>query len=134
MRIFVEAATGLPMILFTAALLVAVCFWLLLAVGLVALDSFDADADLDVWGMGGVPVAVAVSVLTVIAWVLGVGATALLAALAPPGAIAWGLRLAVAAGVPLVAWRLTRWCVRRLSRLFPDERGPSRPTVHHHTT
>lgn len=131
MQIFVQAATGLPMILFTAALLVAVCFWLLLAVGLVALDSFDADADLDASGMGGVPVAVAVTLLTVLAWVLGVGATALLAVLAPPGAIGWGLRLAVAVGAPLVAWRLTRRCVRRLSRHFPDERGPSRPTAHH---
>ncbi|WP_328825945.1 hypothetical protein OHT77_00905 [Streptomyces sp. NBC_00252] len=131
MRIFVEAAAGLPMILFTAALLVAVCFWLLPAVGLVDLDSFDADADLDASGMGGVPVAVAVTLLTVLAWVLGVGATALLAVLAPPGAIGWGLRLVATVGAPLVAWRLTRRCVRRLSRHFPDERGPSRPTAHH---
>ncbi|WP_406129570.1 hypothetical protein [Streptomyces sp. NBC_00989] len=132
MRIFVEAATGLPMILVTAAVTAVVCFWLLVAVGVVAPDSFDADADLDAWGMGGVPVAVAVSMLTVLAWVFGVGATALLVALAPPGTAAWALRLAVAVGAPFVAWRLTCRFLRPLRRRFPDKRRPSRPTTHEH--
>ncbi|MCZ0997418.1 hypothetical protein O1M63_03645 [Streptomyces mirabilis] len=96
MRIFVEAATGLPIILFSAAVVVVVCFWLLVAVGVVAMDGFDEDADLDAWGMGGVPVAVAVSLLTVLAWVFGVGAAALPAVFAPTGTGAWVLRLAVA--------------------------------------
>ncbi|MEU2864588.1 hypothetical protein ABZ672_40710 [Streptomyces mirabilis] len=134
MRIFVEAATGLPIILFSTALVVVVCFWLLVAVGVVAMDGFDEDADLDAWGMGGVPVAVAVSLLTVLAWVFGVGAAALLAVLAPTGTGAWVLRLAVAVGAPLVAWRATRLFVRRLRRFFSDERGPSRPTVRDHAT
>ncbi|WP_019065128.1 hypothetical protein [Streptomyces prunicolor] len=132
MRIFVEAATGLPMILLTTAVIVVVCFWLLVAVGVVALDGFDTDADPTAWGMGGIPVAVAVSVPVVLAWVFGVGATALLIALGPGGTAAWALRLAVAVGAPLVAWRLTRRFVRALRRLFPEERGPSRPTSHDH--
>ncbi|MCX4452322.1 hypothetical protein OOK58_09360 [Streptomyces sp. NBC_01728] len=134
MRIFVEAATGLPIILFSAAVVVVVCFWLLVAVGVVAMDGFDEDADLDAWGMGGVPVEVAVSLLTVLAWVFGVGAAALLAVLAPTGTGAWVLRLAVAVGAPLVAWRVTRLFVRRLRRFSSDERGPSRPTARDHAT
>ena len=43
---FLAAATGLPTILLTAALVVVVCFWLLAAVGVACADSFDADVDL----------------------------------------------------------------------------------------
>jgi hypothetical protein len=36
MRTFLEAATGLPTILLTAALVVVVCFWILVAAGVAA--------------------------------------------------------------------------------------------------
>ncbi|MDL5199291.1 hypothetical protein [Streptomyces sp. ALI-76-A] len=74
MRTFLTAATGLPTILLTAALVVVVCFWVLAAVGVAAVDSFDTDVDLRTWRLDGVPVAVALSVLTVLAWCLSVGA------------------------------------------------------------
>lgn len=119
MRMLVVAATGLPSILFTAALVVVVCFWLLVALGVTAVDSFDADLDLDAWGMGGVPVSVAVSSVTVLAWFLAVGATAPLVALTPPGAVTAALRLLAPAGALFVAWRLTCRFVRPLHRLFP---------------
>lgn len=41
MRALSEAATGLPTILFTTALVVVVCFRLLVAVGVAEVDSFD---------------------------------------------------------------------------------------------
>ncbi|WP_405592383.1 hypothetical protein [Streptomyces sp. NBC_01092] len=132
MRTFLTAATGLPTILPTAALVVAVCFWLLVAVGVTAADSFDADADLVPWGMGGVPVAVAFSLLTLLAWSLSVGATCALIALALPGPGAGLLRLVVQVGALLVAWWLTCLFVRPLHRLFPDERSPARPSVYDH--
>ncbi|MET9046770.1 hypothetical protein ABZX34_28615 [Streptomyces sp. NPDC004362] len=75
---FVGAATGLPSILFTAALVVVVCFWLLVAVGATTASSFDSDVDLDAWGIGGVPVSVSLSLVTVFSWFLTVGSTALL--------------------------------------------------------
>ncbi|MCX5006725.1 hypothetical protein OHB05_29505 [Streptomyces sp. NBC_00638] len=124
MRTFVEAATGLPGILLTAALVVAVCFWLLVAVGAVRVDSFDADADLTAWSMGGVPVTVALSLLTVVAWLLNVVATALLTVLAPSGTVNGVLHLLAPAGSLLVAWRLTCLFVRPLHRHFPEETGP----------
>ncbi|WP_246204339.1 hypothetical protein [Streptomyces tailanensis] len=75
MPVLVQVAVGLPVILFATALVVVVCFWLLVAFGVTALDAFDADADLDAWGMGGVPVSVAVSLLTALARFLGAGAS-----------------------------------------------------------
>lgn len=129
MRMFLEVATGLPGLLFTTALAVVVCFWLLVAVGVAAMDGFDRDADLGAWGMGGVPVAVAASLLIVLAWVLGVGATVLLVRLAADGAVT-GLRPVVWCGALFVAWRLTCRFVRPLHGLFPDEPGPVRPLAH----
>ncbi|MDX3639835.1 hypothetical protein [Streptomyces sp. MB09-02B] len=132
MPVLVHAAVGLPTILFSAALAVVVCFWLLVAVGVMALDAFDEDADLDAWGMGGVPVSVAVSVLTVLAWLLGVGATVLLVRLADDGAVTGLLRPVVSAGALLVALRLTCLFVRLLHRLFPDEPGSALSPAHNH--
>ncbi|CAL9610160.1 hypothetical protein SUDANB15_05589 [Streptomyces sp. enrichment culture] len=126
MRTFVEAATGLPTLLFTAALVVVVCFWLLVAAGLAGSRAFDPDADLGALGMGGVPVAVALSLLTALAWLLATGAGVLLAATVPDGPAAGLLRPLTACGALLVSWRLTRLLVRPLHRLFPDEPGPSR--------
>ncbi|MET9406187.1 hypothetical protein ABZX90_10495 [Streptomyces sp. NPDC002935] len=124
MRTFVEAATGLPGILFTAALVVAACFWLLVAVGAVTVDSFDADADLGAWSMGGVPVTVALSLLTACAWLVNVAVTVLLTVQATSGTVTGVLHLLAPAGSLLVAWRLTCLFVRPLHRLFPDNSGP----------
>ncbi|MFE9809122.1 hypothetical protein [Streptomyces sp. NPDC005548] len=114
MRMFVEAATGLPGILFTAALVVAACFWLSAAFGVVAVNSFDTDVDLDAWGMGGAPVAVAVSLLAALAWLLDTGLALLIILAATPGATAGVLRLVASVGAPLVAWWLTCLSVRPL--------------------
>ncbi|MEV0642055.1 hypothetical protein AB0I77_45475 [Streptomyces sp. NPDC050619] len=121
MRTFLVAATGLPTILLTAALVVVVCFWLLAAVGVAGIDSFDTDVDLRAWRMSGVPVTVALSLLTVLGWSLSVGAAVVLAVLAPPGPATGLLRLVVPVGALLVAWVTTCLIVRPLQRLFPDE-------------
>ncbi|NGO43491.1 hypothetical protein [Streptomyces ureilyticus] len=128
MRAFLEAASGFPTLLFTAALVVAVGFWVLVAFGAAGSDSFDAEADLDAWGMGGVPVAVAFSLLTVLAWFLSLGAAILLDAYVPSGILGGLLRLVVPIGVLLAAWRLTCLFVRPLHRLCPDEPEPPRRT------
>jgi hypothetical protein len=129
MRTFLVAATGLPTILLTAALVVVVCFWLLVAVGVAAPDSFDRDVDLRAQRMGGVPVAVVFSLLTAVAWALSVGATIALTSVAPPGPVTGLLRLAVPVAALPAAWPTTRWIVRRLHRLSPDEPGPRQHTA-----
>ncbi|MER6093301.1 hypothetical protein [Streptomyces bluensis] len=123
MRTFLVAATGLPTILPTAALVVVVCFWLLSALGVADIDAFDTDVDLRAWRMSGVPVTVALSVLTVLAWSLSVGAALLIAVFVPPGPFEGLLRLVACAGALLVAWATTCLIVRPLHRLFPDEPG-----------
>ncbi|MGW0820247.1 hypothetical protein [Streptomyces sp. NPDC002845] len=129
MDTLLEAATGLPTILFTAALVVVVGFWLLVAVGATGSRLFDEDADLDAWGTGGVPVAVAFSLLTAFAWFLSLGGTVLLEPVAASGVPRALTGLVVPVAALLAAWRLTRWAVRPLRRFFPDEPGPSRPDV-----
>lgn len=127
MRTFVAAATGLPTILLTAALVVVVCFWLLTAAGVVGVGTFDTDVDLRPWRLAGVPVAVALSVLTVVAWSLSVGAAVVVDVFVPPGPVTGTLALVVPGGAVPVAWGTTRLIVRLLHRLFPDEPTPSVP-------
>ncbi|WP_328687908.1 hypothetical protein OHA74_54120 [Streptomyces phaeochromogenes] len=126
-RAFLEAAAGFPTLLFTAALVVVVGFWVLVAFSAAGSDSFDADADLGVWGMGGVPVAVALTLLTVLTWVLGVGSAILLDVFVPSGLLAGLLRLVAPIVGLLAAWRLTRLFVRALHSLSPDEPELLRP-------
>ncbi|WP_406165955.1 hypothetical protein [Streptomyces sp. NBC_00996] len=123
---FLVVVSGFPTILFTAALVVVVAFWLLVAVGAAESHGFDAHADFDAWGMGGVPVTVAFSLLTAIGWFLSLSATVLLDPVLPSGMVRGPLGLAVLAGALLVAWRVTCLLVHPVRRLFPDEPGPSR--------
>ncbi|WP_202425696.1 hypothetical protein [Streptomyces sp. HUCO-GS316] len=128
MRTFLAAATGVPTILLTAALVVVVCFWLLAAVGVAGVDSFDTDVDLRAWRMSRVPVTVAFSLLTVLAWCLSVGAAVLLAVFTLPGPVTGMLRLVTPVGALLVAWAATWLIARPLHHLLPDEPGPSVPS------
>ncbi|MFD5841042.1 hypothetical protein [Streptomyces chartreusis] len=123
MRTFLAAATGLPTILLTAALVVMLCFWFLVAAGFTTSYSFGADLDLRAWGMGGVPVTIAISSLTVLAWGMGVGGTLILVVFTSPGPVTGLLRMVVPVLALLAAWQLTRLFVRPLHRLFPDEPG-----------
>ncbi|MFF7161274.1 hypothetical protein ACFZBP_07760 [Streptomyces sp. NPDC008086] len=125
MRTFLAVATGLPTILLTAALVVVLCFWILVAARLTSTHGFDADLDLRAWGMGGVPVAIALSSLTVLAWSLSVGGTLVLVEFTSPGPATGLLRMVVPVLALLAAWRMTRLFVRRLHRLCPDEPGLS---------
>ncbi|MFJ9005398.1 hypothetical protein [Streptomyces canus] len=121
MRIFLDAATGPPTILLTAALVVVVCFWLLAAAGVTHADSFDTDMNLRPWRLDGVPVSVAFSMLTLIAWLLSVGTTVVLGMVVPLRTTGGLLRPAVSAGALVVAWAATRLIVRALRPLVPDE-------------
>ncbi|MFF7490067.1 hypothetical protein ACFZBC_31905 [Streptomyces luteogriseus] len=124
MRTLLSVVTGPPTILLTTGLVVLLCFWLLVAAGLTSVGTFDADANLRAWGMGGVPVAVAVTLLTVVAWFLSVGGVLLLAVCTPPCAVTGLLSMVLPVAALPVAWRLTCLFVRPLHQLFPDEPGP----------
>ena len=123
---FLRAVAGFPVIVFSAALPVVLGFWLLVAFGGADSDSFDTDADTAAVGHGGVPVAVAASLVIVVGWFTSLTGSVLidraaLTGLAHAAADAVLLPLSL-----LIAWRVTRCLVRLSAKLFPDEPGPSR--------
>ncbi|TDV46839.1 hypothetical protein [Actinophytocola oryzae] len=111
---FVGAALSYPAVILTALLVVVVLYWLLVLVGTLDVELGDADVDLG-FGLGGVPVTVTVSILTVVAWFVGLTGTVLIDGLGSPLDVIMGmfvLLVAVAAG--LVAARLAAPPLRRL--------------------
>jgi len=70
MGAFVRAAMAFPSVVFSAALLVIVLCWLLAAFGAVDPDGFDGPSGAQLLGLGGLPAAVGLSLLTAVAWLL----------------------------------------------------------------
>ncbi|MCC8480772.1 hypothetical protein LMJ41_23245 [Streptomyces globisporus] len=123
---FLSAAIGFPAVIFGAALVVIICFWLLVLAGAAGHDSFDADLDTGPVGLGGVPVSVSVSLLIVFAWFGSLTGTVLLRHSDTDSATRAVLAVAVLAGSLLLAWAAVRLLVHRFRRFFPAEPPPSR--------
>lgn len=121
-----SAALAFPAVVLGAALVVVVCFWLLVLVGATGTDSFDSDLDADAAGVGGVPVAVSASLAVVIAWFTGLTGSVLVQRSGVTGTARSLLHVAVLAGALLIAWGVVRMLVRHLRRYFHAE-PPSRP-------
>ena len=132
MGAFIAAATGFPAIVFTAALVVVVLYWLL-----VALGAADAHGHGHVhtrthvhsrahsagrW-LGGVPVTLAFSLFVAVGWLISFCASVLFV---PSGRAGVLVGVVVLIGTVYVSWQATKLFVRPLHRLFPDEHGPSR--------
>ncbi|SFY34118.1 hypothetical protein OH786_18130 [Streptomyces atratus] len=126
MQEFLSAATSFPAVLFGAALTVVVFFWLLVLAGAADHHSFDGDIDTDLAGIGGVPVAVSVSVMVVVGWFASLTGTVLLHRSDVTGLTRAALACAVLAGALLLGWVVLRALVRCFRRRFPDEPPPSR--------
>lgn len=122
---FLHAIAAFPAVLFTAALAVVIGFWLLVLLGAVDHDSFDADVDTGALSLGGVPVSVSASLLITLSWFLSVTGSVLLARTGWPGALLHLLGAVLLFASLFSAWRMTRALVRPLAKLFPDEPGPS---------
>ncbi|MFH9264219.1 hypothetical protein ACH4KN_08150 [Streptomyces sp. NPDC017546] len=123
---FLSAALAFPAVIFGAALVVVVCFWLLVLAGAAGHDSFDGDLDTGPAGLGGVPVSVSVSLLVLFAWCGSLTGTVLLRRGETGGATRAVLSVAVLAGALVLAWAAVRLLVRRFRRHFPAEPPPSR--------
>ncbi|MFJ8882379.1 hypothetical protein ACIRJR_03080 [Streptomyces sp. NPDC102402] len=123
---FLSAAVAFPAVVLCAALVVVVCFWLLVLAGAAGPDSFDTDLDSDAVGFGGVPVSVSVSLFVVIAWFAALTGSVLVLRSGATGTVRAALHLAVLAGALLIAWGVVRMLVRRFRRFFPAEPPPSR--------
>ncbi|WP_432150914.1 hypothetical protein [Streptomyces sp. bgisy029] len=123
---FLNAALGFPAVIFGAALVVVVCFWLLVLAGAADQHSFDADLDSGAVGFGGVPVTVSVSLLVVIGWFGSLTGTVLVHQLPATGATRAVLAVAVLAGSLFLAWGTVRLLAHLFRRYFPAEPPPSR--------
>ncbi|BFP53968.1 hypothetical protein ACWGBY_21450 [Streptomyces griseus] len=123
---FLSAALAFPAVIFGAALIVVICFWLLVLAGAAGHDSFDADLDTGPAGLGGVPVSVSVSLLVVFSWFGSLSGTVLLRHSEHGTATRAVLAVAVLAGSLLLAWGAVRLLVHRFRRYFPAEPPPSR--------
>lgn len=123
---FLSAALAFPAVVLGAALVVVVCFWLLVLAGAAGPDSFDSDLDTEAVGFGGVSVSVSVSLFVVIAWFAGLTGSVLVLRSGATGTLRAVFHLAVLAGALLIAWGVVRMLVRRVRRFFPAEPPPSR--------
>ncbi|NEC63992.1 hypothetical protein [Streptomyces sp. SID9727] len=126
MREFVDATLSFPAVLFAAALVVVIAFWLLVLVGAADHHSFDADLDADLAGVGGVPVTVSVSLMIAVGWFSALTGTVLVHRSGATGAPRAVLACAVLAGALLLAWGAVRLLVHHFRRFFPDQPPPSR--------
>jgi hypothetical protein len=93
---FVDAALSFPAVVFTFLLAFVVIYWVLVLIGTLDVEIGDIDVA-DGIGLGGVPVTVTASVLTVIAWFVGLTGTVLIDDLGTP------LHVVLGIGVFLVA-------------------------------
>ncbi|ARF77201.1 hypothetical protein B7C62_16335 [Kitasatospora albolonga] len=126
MNEFLDAALGFPAVIFGAALVVVVCFWLLVLAGAADQHSFDSDVDSGAVGFGGVPVTVSVSLLVVVAWFGSLSGTVLLDRADAAGTTRAVLAVAVLVGSLLLAWGAVRLLAHLFRRYFPAEPPPSR--------
>lgn len=122
-----DASFSFPAVIFSVAMGVVIVYWLIVLIGVLDIDLFDADAEVDAdgglagllsgIGLGGVPATVALSLLIAFAWFTSLVGTVLVSGL---------FRVAVILAALLVGWIAARMLVLPLRRLFPDDKAPSR--------
>ena len=111
---FVDAALSFPAVLLSVLLAIVVIYWLLVLIGTLDVEIGDLDLG-DGIGLGGVPVTVTVSVLTVVAWFVSLSGTVLLTDFSTPIRVIAGIGVLVIAIVAgLIAARLVAVPLRRL--------------------
>jgi Protein of unknown function (DUF1449) len=120
---FVDAVLAFPTALFTFLLLVVLGYWLIAVFGGIEFDGDETEATGFTWwaaslGLGGIPVAVAVSLLVVIAWFVSLVGGVLFSGLSA--------LIAVLVAALVSAWIFTRLIALFLRRVIPKERVPSR--------
>jgi hypothetical protein len=120
---FIEAVLAFPTVLFTFLLLVVFGYWLIVVFGGIEFDGDGTEATgFTGWaaslGLGGIPVAVVVSLLVVTAWFVSLVGGVLFSGLSA--------LIAVLIAALACAWVFTRLIVLFLRRVIPKERVPSR--------
>lgn len=125
---FISYALAFPTVLFGFPLVVVVAYWLLVLVGLAGVDAPDGGGGIDSdpsaagsqgghagLGLGGVPLVVVLSLLTVVAWFVSLAGSVY-----APSGLPWSALVLL--GALLVAWIVTRGCCRVVRPFFRTER------------
>lgn len=124
---FLDTALGFPVVPLSLLLVVIVIYWIVAIAGGVDSDDLDAGGFADFLsgiGLGGIPVVVSVSLVTVVAWFVALIGTYAIADL--PGVLVALLGLVVLAGSLAAGWAVTRVLVKPLRRALPEVPGASR--------
>ncbi|WP_437074619.1 hypothetical protein [Streptomyces sp. enrichment culture] len=124
MRKVIDAAAQFPTLIFTSALLVTLCFWLLALLGRADVRAFDADAPSLARTLRGAPVTVAATVAITCAWLVSLTGSLLLGSAGSTGISGAVARIMLLGLSALIAWRVTRGAAAALAKsLFPEEPG-----------
>ncbi len=137
MNEFVSIVTSFPTNVFSLALIVVSLFWILAIIGLVDIDLFDWDIDIDAetdasgvgplaglllrFGLGGVPVTVILSGLIVISWLFCYFGSAYVLSLFPGTLLKYVGGMVLIAGCLVIAFPITAMSLRPMKDLFRGE-------------
>ncbi|MBC6446640.1 hypothetical protein [Actinokineospora xionganensis] len=125
---FVAATLRFPVVLFTFLLLVVILYWLFVALGASEVDAVDT-LDGGVaggFGLGGVPVSIALTLVVVVAWFVALVGTVLLGDVGFPAPLKIAALVGVLLAALLIALLVTRVVVVPLRKVFGDEIVASR--------
>jgi hypothetical protein len=142
MDTFLANLTTFPVVVYTFLLMLVIFYWLMAFLGIVDIDIFDADIEIETdfetevsinpdaeglsglagfmlnWGLTGVPITVVISLLIVTSWLICYLATSLIFNYIPIGII----RYVLGAGLLFVCFAvsipLTAWSIRPIKGLF----------------
>ncbi len=142
MDTFLANITTFPVVVYTFLLIIVLLYWMMAFLGVVDIEMFDADVEIETdfetevsinpdaeglsglagfmlnWGLTGVPITVVLSLLIVTSWLICYLATSLIFNYIPIGII----RYALGAGLLFVCFAvsipLTAWTIRPFKSLF----------------
>jgi hypothetical protein len=136
MDLFLQIALSFPTLVFSVALLVTLCFWMLAVLGLfelnvldlAAADGVEVDAGgstglLMKFGFDGLPLTLILTGIAFFAWVLSYAGSLLLLAI-EPGLLRWGLAAVLGVAALLLAIPLAGFALHPLRGLFARNEAP----------
>lgn len=139
MEHFFAVITTFPNVVFTFLLGIVLVYWLIAVLGMVDIDLFPIEGDVDgvdvgaglagyllAFGLAGVPVTVSISVLILWTWLFSYFATAYIVMLIPGATLQVLAGIAVAIVCLVVAVRVTSVSLRPMRGMFVSHQAPSK--------
>lgn len=142
MDTFLANITTFPVAVFTFLLIIVLLYWLMAFIGVLDIDMFEADVDIEIdfetevsinpdaeglsglagfmlnWGLTGVPITIVISLLIVTSWLICYLATSLILVLIPIDTIRYAVGAALIFICFAVSIPITAWTIRPLKGLF----------------